>query len=224
MQIQKNKRTIQGEIQFALKKLFGFCITINYAGRTDAGVHALGQVIDFYTDKFLDAQVLKKALNALLKPQIRVLSVRIVPENFHSRYSCIFRDYVYIINTAEVCMPFLKNYVWHVPKLNILKLNEVKNLFVGFKDFGAFSKSSKNNKTQRFIQYIRIKQKNAFVAIFIRGHSFLRGMVRLIVGTMVAYAKGIVSSSQIVYALNNALSLSTIKAPASGLYFKRAIY
>lgn len=224
MQRQKHKPSVQQELEAALKKLFNCNISINYAGRTDAGVHALGQVVDFYVEKTLDVQVIKKALNALLKPQVRVLGACLVSDAFHARHSCIFRDYVYIINIADVCMPFLKNYVWHVPKLDISKLVEVKDLFVGYKNFIFFAKSSKNKQTYRFIKYIRFKQKGSFVIFFIRGQSFLRGMVRQIVGAMVAYSKGMLSAEEIKNALNGSYRQNALKAPACGLYFKRAIY
>ncbi|MGB9755548.1 MAG: tRNA pseudouridine(38-40) synthase TruA [Desulfurella sp.] len=224
MQIQKNKFTVQQEVESALKKLFDFNVSINYAGRTDAGVHALGQVVDFYIDKTLDVQVIKKALNALLKPEVRVLGAYRVPDVFHSRYSCIFRDYVYIINTADVCMPFLKNYVWHVPKLNISRLLDVKDLFVGYRNFVFLSKGSKNKQTYRFVKYIRFKQKGYFAIFFIRGQAFLRGMVRLIIGAIVAYARGIISIEQIENTLTATYRQNSLKAPACGLYFKRAIY
>lgn len=224
MQIQKNNSSVQQEFESALKKLFDFNVSINYAGRTDAGVHALGQVVDFYVEQTLDVKVIKKALNALLKPQIRVLSVYLVPDVFHARHSCIFRDYVYIINTADVCMPFLKNYVWHVPKLDMSKLLEIKDLFIGYKNFVFLSKDSKGKQTYRFIKYIRFKQKGHFVIFFIRGQSFLRGMVRLIVGAMVAYSRCILSTEAINNTLNGTYRQNSLKAPACGLYFKRAIY
>lgn len=224
MQRQKNKPTIQESIECALGVLFGVDIKINYAGRTDSGVHALGQVVDFSAEKLLDLNVLKRALNALLPPQIRIMKALLVKDDFHSRYSCIFRDYVYIINTAEVCMPFLTNYVWHVPKLNISKLDEVKDLFVGYKNFASFSKASKGKNTNRLVDYIRIKQKGFFVLIFIRANAFLRAMVRLIVGTMVSYSRGLITKDQIEQVFEQSVSLHKLKAPACGLYFKRAIY
>ncbi len=224
MQRQKNKPTIQQSLEYALKQLFGADININYAGRTDTGVHALGHVVDFFADKPLDLSVVKRALNALLPSQIRVTGVFLASDDFHSRYSCIFRDYVYIINTAEVCMPFLKNYVWHVPKLNISRLDEVKGLFVGYKDFAPFSKASMGKNTNRLIQYVRIKQKSFFVMIFIRANAFLRGMVRLMVGTMVSYSRGLITKDQIMQIFERSGSSHLLKAPACGLYFKRAIY
>lgn len=187
-------------------------------------MHALGQVVDFFAVKSLDVSVVKRALNALLPPQIRIMSAFLVSDDFHSRYSCIFRDYVYIINTAEVCMPFLKNYVWHVPKLNISRLDEVKDLFVGYKNFASFSKASMDKNTNRFVEYVRIKQKDFFVIIFMRANAFLRAMVRLIVGTMVSYARGSITKDQIEQVFEKPKSLNLLKAPACGLYFKRAIY
>jgi len=226
MQRQKDKPTIQGEIECALKKLCGLDIRINYAGRTDAQVHAIGQVIDFTLPNFFDTAALKRALNALINPHIRVIKASIANDNFHARYSCIFRDYMYIIDTADVCMPFFRNYVWHVPRLNVSKLAEIKDTFVGWKNFGAFSKSSSSyGNLQRFIKYIRIKQKGHFIFVFTRGNAFLRGMVRFIVGAMVAYAQGKLNKNEIECALDGkTMHLATIKAPACGLYFKRAIY
>ena len=187
-------------------------------------MHALGQVVDFFATKSLNLSVVKRALNALLPAQIRVMSACLVSDDFHSRYSCIFRDYVYIINTAEVCMPFLKNYVWHVPKLNISRLDEVKGLFVGYKNFASFSKTAMGKNTNRFVEYIRVKQKGFLVMIFIRANAFLRGMVRLIVGTMVSYSRGLITKDQIEQVFEKPKSSHLLKAPACGLYFKRAIY
>ena len=187
-------------------------------------MHALGQVVDFFATKSLNLSVVKRALNALLPAQIRVMSACLVSDDFHSRYSCIFRDYVYIINTAEVCMPFLKNYVWHVPKLNISRLDEVKGKFVGYKNFASFSKTSMDKNTNRFVEYVRVKQKGFLVMIFIRANAFLRGMVRLIVGTMVSYSRGLITKDQIEQVFEEPKSSHLLKAPACGLYFKRAIY
>nr|WP_291490388.1 tRNA pseudouridine(38-40) synthase TruA [Desulfurella sp.] len=224
MQRQKDKPTIQQSLEEALTRIFGSDIRINYAGRTDTGVHALSQVVDFEASKSFNLEVLKRALNALLPLDIRIKKAFFADDNFHSRYSCIFRDYVYIINTADVCMPFLRNYVWHVPKLNIFRLEEIKDLFVGNKNFSVFSKASSTKTPNRFVKYVRIKQKGFIVAVFIRANAFLRGMVRLIVGTMVSYAKGKTTRDEIIQSLNGKMSLHLLKAPACGLYFKRAIY
>lgn len=224
MQRQKDKPTIQESLESALNKLFGFDIKVNYAGRTDAGVHALAQTVDFYAYKF-DEKIIKKALNAILCDEIRIIDAKLVSDSFHSRYSCIFRDYVYIIDTSEVCMPFLNKYVWHVPLLDVKKLLEIKSLFVGLHDFSQFSKRCVHQNTNRNILYIRVKQKAQFAIIFIRGRSFLRSMIRLIVGAMVAYTRGYISASSIKAELSDEkLTHNLIKASPSGLYFKRAIY
>lgn len=222
MQRQKDRRTIQGEIEKALELLYGFKTTINYAGRTDAGVHALGQVIDFSIHDKLKKDTIQNALNAILPHDIRVLKVELADDNFHSRYSCFFRDYVYIIDTAEVCMPFYRNFVWHLPKLNVNMVLRKKNIFEGFHNFENFSKKPTGVRA-KLIKYIRIRQKGSFILFFIRGNSFLRGMVRFIVGAIVSMCKELVSVENINSAFNGH-HVALIKAPAKGLYFKRALY
>ncbi|AEA33058.1 tRNA pseudouridine synthase A [Hippea maritima DSM 10411] len=224
-QIQPDVKTVQGEIEKALKRIFKTDLRINFAGRTDAGVHAFEQVIDFPVIADIETYSLKKALNSVLPEDIRIKSVKIVDNSFHSRYSAKFREYVYFAFDGEYLPPFLCRYVWHVKfKLDVDAMRLASRLFVGYKDFSFVANEPEGKNCTREVYFLRIKRYREFVVFHIRAGGFLRGMVRNIVGLLVGYSANalqIDKSGNIIFSRGN---LKSFKAPACGLFLRRVAY
>ena len=209
----------------ALHKIFKTSIRINYAGRTDAGVHAFGQVIDFLPPFFISPYALFKGLNSILPKDIRILKVFEVNNDFHSRYSAKFREYMYFVFNGNVLLPFLNNYVWHVPfKLDIEKLREFVCGFVGRRDFLLFSNESNGKNCVREVYFFRVKRFRDFVIFHIRANGFLRGMVRNMVGLAIGYSLMRLqkdASGNIIFNVGN---VKSFKAPSKGLFLRKVGY
>ncbi|HOJ50051.1 MAG TPA: tRNA pseudouridine(38-40) synthase TruA [Spirochaetota bacterium] len=190
-QIQTSDPTVQGLIENAISKVYNQTIKTFTSGRTDTGVHAIMQVISFKTDKNIPEDGLKKALNSLLPPQIRVNKVKYENKSFHARFSAKSREYMYVIyNNDDVCPPFFYRYVWHVRgKIKIRKLKKTLKYLKGEHDFSSFSERTEKDNHVRKIISIKVKKKGKFIYIFIKGNAFLRRMVRVIIGTCVGIAK-----------------------------------
>ncbi len=184
-QEQKEGKTIQSQLQDALKKIFKQPITLYGSGRTDAGVHALQQVISFLAPSSIPLQGLKRALNALLPLTIRVLKVQEENSSFHARFSPKRRTYVYLVYNHEICPPFLHRYVhWIKHPLRIKKIKKALSYLQGEHDFKAFCEKEKEKPSYvRTLYTLKLKKKGPFIMISIQGNGFLRRMVRVIVGT-----------------------------------------
>src|SRR5579864_6638678 len=192
-QIQANKPTIQGEIVGVLRRLTQEHLTIHGAGRTDAGVHALGQVASFRTQSGLSAQEFQRALNAILPPTIRIVAAEEVGPDFSARWSARSKIYRYRLYRGKVVPPMLWRYVLHYPfPLDEDKMRGAAARFVGSHDFASFAASTgseeddKERSTEREIysaELTRTADKEELV-FTVRGRSFLRYMVRKMVGTL----------------------------------------
>ena len=224
-QIQPNCLTIQEVLEKSLSKIFKVPMKINYAGRTDAGVHAFRQVIDFSPPFPINQNALFKGLNSILPEDIRILGVFEVSGDFHSRYSAKFREYMYFIFNGSVLSPFLKDYVWHVPlKLDIERIREFLCGFVGKMDFSSFANEHKDKNCIREVYFFRVKRYKDFVIFHVRASGFLRGMVRNMVGLAVGYSLMRLQkdeSGNIIFEVGN---VKSFKAPAKGLFLRRAGY
>lgn len=187
-QIQKEGQTIQGQLQYALKKIFKQPITIYGSGRTDAGVHALQQVVSFSAVSPISLKGLKRALNALLPLTIRVLKVQEENSSFHARFSPKKRTYVYLVYNHEICPPFLHRYVhWIKHPLRIKKIKKALSYLKGEHNFKAFCEKEKEKPSYvRTLYTLKLKKKGPFIIISIQGSGFLRRMVRVMVGTVLA--------------------------------------
>ncbi len=223
-QIQSAKeRTIQGEIQNALKKILKTKINLFGSGRTDAGVHAQGQVANFKTISSMTLIEFKKALNANLPDDISILNVEEVALKFHAQYSATKKTYRYTILNRQVRACQDRHFCLHYPyKLNVtLMRKEIKSL-VGRKDFKSFQSADphrvKNTSTIRTIKKINLKKHRDYLSIEIEGTGFLYKMVRNIVGTLLEIGNGRLpkgSMSSILTKKNRAFA--GIPAPARGL-------
>lgn len=184
-QIQKNGRTVQQEINKAISKITNQQINIVGSGRTDSKVHAKGQTFHFDTDKqFKD---IAHAINSQLPEDIFIRSVEPVDDDFHARYSVKWKHYDYVINNGEYS-PLLRNYSCFVKKkLNIEKMKEVAQVFIGEHDFTSFNSTSKEEieNQVRTISKIDINCENDIITLSFYGDGFLRYMVRMISQTII---------------------------------------
>lgn len=224
-QIQPNVPTIQGELETALSKVTGENIEVIGAGRTDAGVHAINQVVNFKTNSKIQVEKLLIALNSLLPDTIVVKDAQEVPIDFHSRFSAKSRSYIYLLYISSYPSPFLRNYAWYLKeKPDIERMLDVLDLFKGQKDFTSFSKSN-GESSIRQVYDISIIERNEFIIFYIKANGFLRGMVRLIVKAIVDVGYGIIDK-QDISSIFEAKKRGLIKgiAPAGGLYLYKVEY
>ncbi len=185
-QCQPNAVTVQEMLQGAVERILDHQVKILAGARTDAGVHAMGQVVNFTTEKEIDQTNLGRGLNALLPRDIRVRAVRDVEHSFHARYSAKSKTYVYCILNDTCNSPFLTRYVLHVPyRLNVSSMKEAIRLVIGEHDFSAFKKKDEFYKnTVREVKRAGVATKGRMVYVIIEATGFLRYMVRNITGTL----------------------------------------
>ena len=179
-------------------------------------------MIDFTLPFSIDDDSLKKALNSLLDRDIRILKVFSVTDDFHSRYSAKFREYIYFIFTGEILPPFLRNYVWHRRSVNVEKIRRLTHLFVGRKDFRFVANEPEDKNCIREVHFFRVKRIRDFVIFHIRANAFLRGMVRNMVGLSIFLSSNDLqkdSAGNIIFK-----GVPYFKAPANGLFLRRVIY
>lgn len=189
-QIQKNDRTIQGEITKVLNKILNDEIKIVGCSRTDAGVHANDFYFHFDSLKDLDIQKLKHSLNSLLPDDIYVKNVKLVNDEFHARYSVKDKEYKYVINEGEY-NPVKRNYELEYCKtIDTEKLEEAAKKLIGEKDFKAFTSDNEKENTIRCVKYIRIEKVNKIVNIYVNANGFLKYMVRNIIGLLLEINEG----------------------------------
>lgn len=198
-QIQSAKSTIQGEIVSVLRRVTQEAIQLHGAGRTDAGVHALGQVASFRTQSALSAPEFQRALNALLPPTIRIVCAEEVGPDFHARWSAIGKIYRYRLYRGKVVPPTLWRYVLHYPfPLDEDAMRLAASRFVGPHDFAAFAASTGSEDDDRERSTVReiyaselVRSADGEELVFtVKGRSFLRYMVRKMVGTLLEVGRG----------------------------------
>ncbi len=202
--IQPDVPTIQGTIVDVLCKITQEKIRLHASGRTDAGVHALGQVASFKTRSIIPTANLQRALNCLLPPTIRVLEAKDMPLDFHARWHAQAKTYRYRILRAAVCPPFLWRYVYHYPfPLDIEAMFAAVPQFEGEHDFSSFSSWSSKDDEQRHMVRTVLSATLSWqpaeqeLVFGIKGRAFLRHMVRKIVGTLIEVGKGRLAASDI---------------------------
>jgi len=225
---QPDVRTIQGVIEDALERIFKQRIYTQAAGRTDAGVHAEGQLVVFNcpNDNMTLLDV-KNALNANLPDDVYVREVYEVPENFHPRYDVKKRIYHYFIHTSKEKNVFLRKYVWWFPyDLDVDRMREAARYLEGEHDFSSFKTGEDERDPVRTIYRIRIlKLKKDLVLVRVEGRSFLRRMVRNIVAVLVKVGLGDWPPQKVKEVLEaRDRSAAAGTAPAHGLYFYKALF
>jgi tRNA pseudouridine38-40 synthase len=231
-QVQPGVPTIQGTIASAIGRITGENVLPQGSGRTDAGVHALGQVATFATNSSVPASNLIKALNDILPASIRVLQASEEPENFHARKSATAKTYRYRILRDEICSPFLTRYVWHYPyPLDESAMAEIAADIMGEHDFTSFAAVDPEREKKECTSNVRCvlsstweRQENEFIYT-VRGNGFLHHMVRNLVGTFMLVGKRTLNREDITRILNaRDRSSAGATAPACGLYLVNVEY
>lgn len=216
-------RTVQKELEQALTMINKKDVFIKGAGRTDRGVHALGQGVSFDLDIKISADGLKKAVNALVKPDIYCRECMIVDDDFHARFSVKKKRYRYKINLGEF-NPLKDDYFYQpIFALDIEKMQEVAKLFLGIHDFRNFVSGEREN-TQCIIYSIDFEKDNDDLEIIFEGKSFYRYMVRNLVGAMIEVGRGKVKIDVVKDILDLKQDKTLFTAPACGLYLEKVIY
>ncbi len=225
-QVQKNGRTVQGDIENALEKIFNQKINIIGAGRTDSGVHALGQVANFKVSTSMTSNELKNALNGNLGRDIFITNCNEVSIDFHSRFSAMKREYIYKIETNFT--PISRNFTWNLDSnfIDINILNECSKLVIGQHDFSLLSK--KNDEIENKNCHIYTSKwlvDDSSLNYIISANRFLHHMVRYLVGVMIEVSKKNLLSIDDFESMLNANERKFIfKAPSKGLYLNRILY
>lgn len=219
-------RTVQEELVNALKVISKKMITITGSSRTDAGVHSAGLTANLYLNINIEAESLKKAFNSLLPSDIRISECEEVDRSFNSRFSAKSKTYIYRIFTGSVPSPFNTRYYTHVSfPLNKRKMKKAVRYFIGEKDFSSFTSDDPHKNRIRTIDRFKMKTRGDEIIFTIKGKSFLRYMVRNIVGTIIDIGKGkidIKDISEIFDAKDRRTAGQT--APARGLTLDKVEY
>lgn len=221
-QVQPNLRTVQGVLKESLQRLFKEDIKLVGCCRTDTGVHAKEFVANFSAQREIKPEQLLKALNSILPQDIGIKKVW-VQEGFNARYSVKGKVYLYRILNSHSRDPFLEPFVWRIPKqLDFSIMLETSKLFLGKRDFSAFAKIEEEKNTLIELEDVKLSKFEELIEIRIRARSFLRYMVRRIVGSLVQLGLGKISQEDIQsYLLNKKTCPFTAKA--KGLTLERVI-
>jgi tRNA pseudouridine38-40 synthase len=225
-QIQKNAKTVQGEIDRAVRDTIGTADFELYgSGRTDAGVHALGQVAHLDAHTTLPPESLRRRLNDLLPSDINVLRIDKVRHRFHARHDAIGRSYLYQIARRRTA--FAKSLVWWVKdELDIAAMRRAADAFVGFHDFRSFSDDDPDEKsTEVLLDVLDVHEDGDLIVVHVEGSHFIWKMVRRLVGVLVEVGRGGLSSDQAAAMLQTTSGVpARLTAPASGLFLERVYY
>lgn len=219
--------SVEVTIETVISRILNNQTKIYGSGRTDAGVHALGQTFHFDSPKELDQYRFLHSLNELLPPEIRVLSLIIVKDDFHARFSAKGKTYIYKIRNSKLASPFESDLEYTLgQELDIEKMVEASKLFIGEHNFQNFtSKDEDDAGFVRNISEIQISKENEHIVMVMTGNGFMRYMVRMIVGTLIQVGLGKMTSEDIKKILEDPVRKpSSYKAPAYGLYLKEVLY
>lgn len=202
-QIQLGQRTVQGDVEHALTMLDGRPVRTVFAGRTDTGVHAVGQVAHADVRREREPGTWRQGLNGILSPDVRVTNLIVVPKGFHARYDATWRQYRYVIWNGEVLPPLVRGTMWHRRKpLDIAAMQAASQAVIGTRDFAAFAGDGKGVpdsdaetvRTMRVAEWTAERRPEAIAGLAlvftVEGNGFLPHMVRNLVGSLVAIGTG----------------------------------
>lgn len=226
-QFQPGLPTIQGVLNGVLEKLVRAPVTTHAAGRTDAGVHAEGQVISFRLAKEWNVGKLRNALNGNLPQDIRVMEAAIAADNFHPRIYAKTKTYRYRIFMGKAMNPLWTRYAWHHPyQLDVEKLMKDSRALLGTHDFTAFTTTECETRTRvRTVTDIRIEQEGELLTLYFSGEGFLRYQVRTMVGALADINRGRLKTGSIAELIESCdRNLSGVSAPAQGLTLMKVEY
>jgi tRNA pseudouridine38-40 synthase len=232
-QVQPDATTVQGTLASAIGRVTGEKVLPQGSGRTDAGVHALAQVVTFVTSSLVPTGNFVKALNDILPPSVRVIAVSEMPTEFHARHSARAKNYRYRIFRGAICPPFLARYVWHYPyPLDEQQMARAAGLVVGEKDFTSFAavdpergRADQGSSKLRTILSSSWERGGEEFIYSVRGSGFLHHMVRNLVGTFILVGRGTLQPEDVTRILEaRDRSAAGATAPASGLYLASVEY
>ncbi|MCI8655264.1 MAG: tRNA pseudouridine(38-40) synthase TruA [Clostridia bacterium] len=226
-QKQPNKLNIQGTIERAIEEITGEQVELTASGRTDAGVHALAQVANFKTNSKLPIEKFAIAINSKLKKSIVIKEAEEVDERFHSRLTCKQKTYRYVINNTYNGTAIYRNLECHIPtKLDVNKMKQAAQYFIGEHDFKAFKASGTSSKSSvRTIYNAKVYEENGRIYIELTGNGFLYNMVRIISGTLVDVGLGKIKPEDIIDIIKTGKRENAGKTlPAHGLYLIKVDY
>lgn len=226
-QKQPNKLNIQGEIERAIEGVTKEKVELYASGRTDAGVHAFGQVANFKTNSSIPINKMATAINSQLKYSIRIKNAEEVDIGFHSRYNCKEKTYAYVINNEEQASAIFRNMEYHFPKkLDVEKMKEAAIYFIGEHDFAAFKSSGTSSKSSvRTIYNAEVVENNGRIIIKLTGNGFLYNMVRIISGTLLEVGQGTIKPEEIEKIIQEKDRKKAGKTlPPQGLYLVKVEY
>lgn len=226
-QSQPDAPTVQGVLVAAARELLGPATRVTGASRTDAGVHALGQVASVTTDATLPATALRGALNARLPPDIRVRHAAEAPPGFDARRAAVGKRYAYLIDNAPVPDPLLRRYAWHVARpLDVPAMREAARALRGRHDFSAFCAAPGRHATPWCtVRALHVMRRRRRVAVLVSADRFLHHMVRNLVGSLVAVGRGARPPRWLGEVLaSRARVRAGVTAPAQGLTLLRVLY
>ena len=225
-QMQSELRTVQGELTRALSLIEGSEVVVHGSGRTDAGVHAVGQVANVNLARNITPEKLRAAINGNVGKDVRIMEAQVVPDDFHARYSAVEKSYRYCVVNGPVISPFLLRYAHHEARaLNFDRISEGAKLFLGEHEWSAFSSAQSDAETKvRTITRCEVAERMderarcRILEITVSAEGFLRYMVRSIAGTLLAVGRGEMDTAEVKRAINEGnRSLVAATAPPQGL-------
>lgn len=219
--------TVQGKIQDVLTRLEGRPVELTGSGRTDAGVHALGQVANVHLEEHYTCEEIRDYLNRYLPEDIAVTAVEEAEERFHSRYHALSKTYLYRIHTGEIPNVFERKYMYSYQKpLEVSRMRQAAGYLVGTHDFKAFCGNKKMKKsTVRSLYEIRIEEIKEEVRIYYTGNGFLQNMVRILTGTLIETGDGRREPEEMLSVLEGKnREAAGYTAPACGLTLYQVTY
>jgi tRNA pseudouridine38-40 synthase len=220
-------RTVGGVVADLLAGVLQHDVALTVAGRTDAGVHARGQVVSFVTESDVTPERMLRAVNSTLAPEVVAREAVYAPEGFDARFSATAREYRYVIDTAAVPDPFLGRSSWHRPgKLSVPLMRAAARHLVGELDFASFCRSPGNGRsTTRRLERVSVRREGDLVFLDFRANAFCHQMVRSLVGTLVAVGEGRIDPAAMPGILaSRDRSAAKSLAPAQGLTLQRVVY
>ena len=222
-QLQPNARTVQGELEVALARLnWGERVVVDGAGRTDAGVHAIGQVIAFTYGGAVSGSRLQRAVNALLPPDVAIRDLRRAPDGFQPRYAARYREYRYTVWNGPRSPLRERSALGLRAPLDIAAMASAGSAFLGRHDFSAFGGTDR--PPVRTVHMVRIRKEGRLVTIDVRADSFLRGQVRRMVAGLLEVGMGKIDEAALRTALaTREPAFSGAAAPAKGLCLRRVV-
>lgn len=225
-QIQNNARTVQGELDRAVREVTGEReVEIYGSGRTDAGVHALAQVAHLEIQTTLPPATLRWRINDALPSDINVLRIEKVRHKFHARHDAVARSYIYQVSRRRTA--FAKAYVWWVKEpLDVTRMRELAQRFVGRHDFQSFSDDDPDEKsTEVLLEGLEIYEDGDLILFHVEGSHFIWKMVRRLVGVLVEVGRGGMSvEAAAALLIEKSVAPARLTAPASGLLLERVYY